>query len=238
MKTFARATMRTLAAVALAAGLVGCMPVKHSDAEPRQMPNFDDFTAVPVEDFFFSFSKGRYGDFSTPYDITCHFYALPKPNTGPSQEIKCEGAVLPGMDDVPFVSSEQPGARRLHAHLGAPLGLRARLRVAPVDPAEGLSRGRGLYAAEQVHPAGRRAEAVLPEHDVRGRRRSAHRLSGHHQRSARFRASAVRQLGVLTEPLFGANDEPLVETRPRPPARAPTATSSISARVTSETNRR
>ena len=109
MKAFARATMRTLAAVALAAGLVGCMPVKHSEAEPRQMPNFNDFTAVPVEGFFFSFSKGRYGDFSTPYDITCHFYALPKPNTGPSQEIKCEGAVMPGMDDVPFVSSEQPG---------------------------------------------------------------------------------------------------------------------------------
>jgi hypothetical protein len=109
MSTHPRARRRTLAAVALAAGLVGCVPATHSDAEPHQMPNFDDFTAAPVENYLFTFSKGRYGDFSTPYDITCHFYALPKPNSGPSQEIKCEGAVLPGMDDIPFAGLAQPG---------------------------------------------------------------------------------------------------------------------------------
>jgi len=98
--------MRVLVIAGAAGGLLLGVPGSPAVAQPTGFPNFDDFTAAPVENYISTGPKGpgRWVNFSTPYNVACQFDAV-EPPAGSSQAIICDGD-MPGLASAAFASGD------------------------------------------------------------------------------------------------------------------------------------
>lgn len=106
MNGSARRITRALSLAGLASALFIGAPGSPAGAQPAELPNLDDFTAAPVDDYITTGPKspGRWVNFATPYNIACQFDATDPP-AGSSQAIMCDGD-MPGMASAPLSSGE------------------------------------------------------------------------------------------------------------------------------------
>ncbi|BBY33406.1 hypothetical protein [Mycolicibacter minnesotensis] len=96
--------MQLLVGAVAAGGLLLVAPGSPAQAQPAGFPNFDDFAAVPVDNYISTGPKGpgRWVNFSTPYNVACQFDAIAPP-AGTTQAIMCDGD-MPGLANAPLGS--------------------------------------------------------------------------------------------------------------------------------------
>ncbi|MEB3034796.1 hypothetical protein [[Mycobacterium] nativiensis] len=103
-----RQLMQVLAVAGMAAGLLVGLPGAPAGAQPEGFPSFDDFTAVPADDYITTGPKspGRWVNFSTPYNVACQFDApIDGVPAGSTQAIICDGD-MPGLANAPLAAGE------------------------------------------------------------------------------------------------------------------------------------
>lgn len=101
---------RTLAVLSMVVGLSISLNLPRVMAEPPGLPDLGVFAAVPVEDYFVTYLRGRrIVAFSTPYGLVCDFDAPTDPSVPPMPRLHCAGD-LPGTIGGRYSSSQSPSA--------------------------------------------------------------------------------------------------------------------------------